>query len=126
MGVKSSLDKLQEKDIWSLMLFVMYKSQEAPEYAALSELSYILDRKNLLRFCEFFGGSTIKVPTIDELELYVYALLLYQYLDIEHLDLAQAVEKMGEKSVSTKAVQGVYNKLKRVLQDYSLSPRVEE
>lgn len=126
MGVKSSLDKLQEKDIWSLMLFVMYKSQEVPEYAALSELSYILDRKNLLRFCEFFGGSTIRVPTIDELELYVYALLLYQYLDIEHLDLAQAVEKMGEKSVSTKAVQGVYNKLKRVLQDYSFSPRVEE
>lgn len=126
MGVKSSLDKLQEKDIWSLMLFVMYKSQEVPEYSALSELSYILDRKNLLRFCEFFGGSTIKVPTIDELELYVHALLLYQYLDIEHLDLAQAVEKMGEKSVSTKAVQGVYNKLKRVLQDYSFSPRVEE
>lgn len=126
MGVKSSLDKLQEKDIWSLMLFVMYKSQEVPEYSALSELSYILDRKNLLRFCEFFGGSTIKVPTIDELELYMYALLLYQYVDIEHLDLAQAVEKMGEKPMSTKAVQGVYNKLKNVLREYSITPRVEE
>jgi hypothetical protein len=48
-----------------------------PDYMVLSELVYVLDKDNLLKLCEYFGGSTIKIPTIKELESIVYSLLLY-------------------------------------------------
>ena len=67
MKIKTELENLKEKDIYSLMLFALYKAQEIPEYASLSQLAYILDKDNLLKLCEFYGGLTIKIPTVKEL-----------------------------------------------------------
>ena len=64
MAIKNELQKLHNIDIWSLMLFVLYNYQKVPEYSSISELAYILDERNLLKLCEYFGGQTIKIPTI--------------------------------------------------------------
>ena len=64
MTIKEELQKLHEPDIWSLLLFVLFKIKDIPEYSGISELAYILDRKNLLKLCEYFGGTTITMPTI--------------------------------------------------------------
>ena len=45
-SIKSKLDSLHLSDIYSLILFVMYKIQDIPEYAMLSELCYLLDGAN--------------------------------------------------------------------------------
>ena len=60
--------KLKYIDVYSLMLFAMFKLRDIPEYASLSEMVYILDKDSLLKLCEYFGGLTIKIPTIEELE----------------------------------------------------------
>ena len=68
MAIKNELDKLKEYDVSSLILFSLYKLIGSPEYEVLSEMAYVLDRKNMIRFIEMFGGMTIRVPTISELE----------------------------------------------------------
>ena len=83
--IKQNLDNLKSADIYSMILFALYKLIDIPEYSALSELAYVLDRKNLLNLCEYFGGITIKIPTIDELTELTDALLLYQYVKIDKL-----------------------------------------
>ena len=87
----TELDNLRTKDIYSLILFALFKLKDLPEYSALSELAYILDKENLLKLCEFFGGMTITIPTMQELESIVYSLVLYQYVNIDGMEYNDAV-----------------------------------
>lgn len=123
MAIKNELEKLKQIDIWSLMLFVLYNFQSIPEYAALSELAYILDEKNLLKLCEYFGGQTIKIPTIDQLEETIYAMLLYQYIDIEKIDEKDAFQLLRADKSREKLIKNCYRTLKTVLANYQLTPR---
>ena len=123
MSIKQELLKLKKIDIWSLMLFVLCNFQNIPEYSSLSELAYVLDEKNLLRLCEYFGGQTIKIPTIDELEVTVYAMLLYQYIDIEHMNEKDATELIRVDADLLKNIKSCYAKLKNILDKYSFSSR---
>lgn len=124
MSIKTELQKLKQVDIWSLMLFVLYNFQKIPEYSSISELCYVLDQKNLLKLCEYFGGQTIKIPTIDQLEQTLYSMLLYQYIDIENLDESDALSLLhiNDKD-KEKQIKVFYNELKQVLTNYKLKPR---
>ena len=123
MSIKTELKKLKEIDIWSLMLFVLYNFQKIPEYSAISELAYILDEKSLLKLCEYFGGQTITIPTIDQLEETIYAMLLYQYVDIENISFDDAVLLLRVDKSKEKSVKNCYKTLKYVLSNYEITSR---
>ena len=123
MAIKRELEKLKQLDIWSLMLFVLYNFQKIPEYSALSELAYILDEKSLLKLCEYFGGQTIRIPTIDQMEETIYGMLLYQYVDIEKIPFEEAVLLLCVDKPKEKAVKNCYKTLKYVLSNYEISSR---
>lgn len=123
MTIKEELQKLHEPDIWSLLLFVLFKIKDVPEYSGISELAYILDRKNLLKLCEYFGGTTITVPTIEELETLVYGLLLYQYINIESISEEDAIVMISREGLNIKNVRTAYSKIKDTLQNYELTAR---
>lgn len=123
MTIKEELQKLHEPDIWSLLLFVLFKIKDVPEYSGISELAYILDRKNLLKLCEYFGGTTITIPTIEELETLVYGLLLYQYINIESISEEDAIVMISRDGLNIKNVRTAYSKIKDTLQNYELTAR---
>lgn len=124
MSITNELQKLKQVDIWSLMLFVLYKFQHIPEYSSLSELCYILDEKSLLKLCEYFGGQTIKIPTIDELEETLYAMLIYQYVDVEKLSESDAFSSMHINNTDKqKQIKACYKELKNVLTSYNIQTR---
>lgn len=123
MSIKNELQKLKQIDIWSLMLFVLYNFQKIPEYSALSELAYVLDEKNLLRLCEYFGGQTLYIPTIDQLEETVYSMLLYQYVEIEKMDMKEAMLLLRADKSKEKVIKSCYKSLKQVLDGYTFTPR---
>ena len=123
MAIKHELQKLKQVDIWSLMLFVLYNFQNIPEYSAISELAYVLDQKNFLRLCEYFGGQTIKIPTIDQMEETIYAMLLYQYIDVEKIAEPEAVSLLQLEKSKEKAVKNCYKSLKYILANYNITPR---
>ena len=71
------LTTLKEPDLYSLSMFTLYKLVDIPEYSSISELSYILDKTNLLKLCEYFGGTTIKIPTLNDGDIFILCFPFY-------------------------------------------------
>lgn len=116
---QEELLSIKELDIYSLILFALFKLRSIPEYLTLSELVYILDKESLLKLCEYFGGLTLTIPTIQELESILYSLLLYQYVDINKMEYEDAVKLLGKNSSELRKIKADYIRLKTVLENYS-------
>lgn len=123
MSVKNILTNLKDIDIYSLSMFTLYKLADIPEYSSLCELPYILDKENMLKLCQYFGGRTIKIPTIEELHSLMYLLLLYQYVNIEKIDYNEAVKIIGYDTKNLRQVKSTYNKLCKILDKYNIKKR---
>ena len=95
-SIKANLNSLHLSDIYSLILFIIYKLQDIPEYAVLSELCYLLDGNNLTRLLAYFAGKTITFPTEEEMATMTNALLLYQYINIDGMALVDAQAKLED------------------------------
>lgn len=121
--IKKDLTTLKDVDIYSLSMFALYKLIDIPEYSAISELPYILDKKNMLKLCEYFGGRTIRIPSVDELNSLMNLLLLYQYVNIEGMEYQDAVKLIGYNSRELRKVKSIYNKLCNILSDYDIKVR---
>ena len=123
MTIKDELTKLKKTDLFSLLLFTLYKIRDVEEYSTISELAYVLDKDNLLNLCEYFGGITIKIPTIDELESILNSLLIYQYVNIDGYSYNEAIKKIGFDSYQLRKIKKDYNKIVSVLDKYSFTGR---
>lgn len=118
--LRKELDNLKMTDTFSLILFVLYKIRDVEEYSTISELAYILDKNALLDLCEYFGGLTIKIPTIEEIESIINSLLLYQYINIDGCSYDDAIEKIGFDSFQLRKIKKDYNNICSILSEYSL------
>lgn len=102
------------------MLFVLFKLRDIPEYSTLSELSFVLDKDNFLKLCEYFGGLTIQIPSISELQSIVYSLTLYQYVNVEGKTLDEALKLIGKPiDVNIGTVKSDYFKICELMNNYS-------
>lgn len=120
-SISSELDKLHLSDVYSLMLFALYKVQDIPDYATLSELCYLLDGSNLNRLFTYFAGQTITFPTKEEMSTMSNALLLYQYVDIEGQYYVDAMEKLRLTPAANKRVAELYLQIVDILKNYNFS-----
>lgn len=118
--IRKELDNLKMSDTFSLILFVLYKIRDVKEYSTISELAYILDKETLLNLCEYFGGITIRIPTIEELNSLVNSLLLYQYINIDGYSYKEAIDKIGFDSFQLRQIKKDYNNICSILSKYSL------
>lgn len=117
-NILDSLNDLSQTDVYSLLLFALWKIREIPEYSTLSELSYILDNNSLLRFLDYYGGSTIKIPTKEEFRYLIEALTLYKYVNIEEVSFEEALNRLDVKELSIKEIKNYYQKLDTILTKY--------
>jgi hypothetical protein len=116
-AIKEKLDSLQLTDVYSLMLFSIFKMKDIPEYSTLSELAYILDKESLFNFLEYYGGTTIKVPTLQEFNQIIRALLLYQAVNLENIDFNKAFKGI-EPEFQTNDTKEAYFKIVKILDKY--------
>ena len=120
-SIKQNLNTLHLSDIYSLMLFVMYKVQEIPDYAVLSELCYLLDGANLTRLLTYFAGRTVKFPTEKEMAIVTNALLMYQYINIDGNSLTEAQGKLNGLTAKQKdETLELYLKIIPVMKSYNI------
>lgn len=117
---KEKLQSMQIDDVYSLLLFALYKIKDIPEYSVLSELSYILDGDTLFKFMEYFGGRTIRIPTLTEFKVVTEALLLYQYVNIEGISFNQALKLLDTSETSLKDIRLCYAKMIDILNNYKV------
>lgn len=121
MTIRDALSKLTKPDIYSLMLFVLFKLKDTNEYSSLSQLSYILDKDSLLKLCEFYGGTTIAIPTIEDLEAVFNALLLYQEVNIEKQDFDKMIDKRDLQRPEKRKLLDCYDVVVDVLKNYDFN-----
>ena len=121
--IQTNIENLKETDFYSLILFTLFKLTDTPEYSSISQLAYVLDKNNLLNLCTFFGGQTIKIPTLHELESLVYALLLYQSVKIDGMSYEDALNLIGHESDELREVKKNYKNLCNVMSKYSFVPQ---
>ena len=118
--IVESLNALNKTDVYSLLLFTLYKLNDDPEYSTLSELCYVLEGDNLTKFLSYFGGMTIKIPSLRDMRLLLQGLLLYQYVNIEGGEFNDAFKALvGE--FNEEELQTVYDKIVEVTKNYDFS-----
>lgn len=116
--ITAALNSLNKEDIYSLLLFTLYKMRDIPEYLTLSELSYILDGESLNRFLSYFGGMTLTIPSSKDLRLVVKALMLYQYINIEEESFEEALKAVCVDEFSPDEIKETYTKIVEVISNY--------
>ena len=119
MKTRTEIENLSEADIYSLTLFALYKAEGIPELSSLSQLAYLLDKQNLLKLCEYYGGLTIRIPTIAEIETLLHALLVYQLRDIEKKSEGDVYAELSKICVNIDEVEKRYFQVKELLKDYN-------
>ena len=120
-NIKKNLNNLHLSDIYSLMLFVLFKVQEIPEYAVASELCYLLDGANMTRLLTYFAGRTITFPTEAEMTIVTNALLMYQYINIEGDTFTTAQNKLEKLTKKEKdKVTELYVQLLPIMKQYNI------
>ena len=117
-NIKTSLDNLSSTDIYSLILFALYKMGNVPEYSTLSELVYLVDKESLYNILEYYGGMTIKIPTKYELDVVINSLLLYQFTVIDKKSIEESLPLLNER-INQKDILNAYTKMINILADYN-------
>lgn len=119
--IRDDLAKLSDNDIYSLILFALYKIKNIPEYSTLSELAFILNKESFLNIVDYLGGLTIRIPTSKELLVIVNALLLYQYHNIENIDFDKSLKMLEKTNLELLEIKETYYKLLDILTDYNIN-----
>ena len=120
-NIKKNLNNLHLSDIYSLMLFILFKVQEIPEYALTSELCYLLDGSNMTRLLTYFAGKTVTFPTESEMTIVTNALLMYQYINIDGETFTAAQNKLGKLTKKEKdEVTNLYVKILPIMKQYNI------
>lgn len=122
MKDKTELNHLTDGELDSLLLFALYKMVGCPEYSLLGELAFLLDRKTLIKFLSYFGGTTIAIPTLSEFQIVADALLLYEYVEMEGQEFDRALAFLSrDKSASKREkIKKAYFTICDILKDYEL------
>ena len=120
-SIKKNLNNLHLSDIYSLMLFILFKVQEIPEYAVVSELCYLLDGANMTRLLTYFAGKTVTFPTEAEMAIVTNALLMYQYINIDGETFTAAQNKLDKLTNKEKEkVTELYVQLLPIMKQYNI------
>jgi hypothetical protein len=120
-SIKKNLNNLHLSDIYSLMLFILFKVQEIPEYAVTSELCYLLDGANMTRLLTYFAGKTVTFPTEAEMAIVTNALLMYQYINIDGETFTTAQNKLGDLTIKEKEkITELYVKIIPIMKQYNI------
>lgn len=117
------LDIFKDNDVYSLAMFLLYKLIDDPKYSTLSELVYILDKKNLLELCQYFGGLTIKIPTLEEIRSMLSLLMLYERVNIEGMPYDEAVKKSEYELSNTLKTKEIYSQICSIMKEYDIKAR---
>lgn len=123
--LNKKLESLTTEDVYSLLMFLLFKAEEVPEYAVLSRLAYLFDKEVLLTLCEMFGGMTIKFPTIGELENMLSALTVYTRIEVDKEEpkevFKEVKKRCKDKGTKSGDIIKLYNQLREIMSKYAKS-----
>lgn len=119
--VSEALNALKTEDIYSLLMFTLYKLRDDPKYMALSELCYMFNRETLTKFLTYYGGMTITLPTLRDLRLLLEAFTLYQYVNLENQSFEDGLRALCNADFTEDEIKQTYAKVAEVISNYEFN-----
>lgn len=116
----TNLNDLNSEDTYSIALLLLFIFSRNERYSTLSELAYILDHDNFVKFIKYYEGQTITVPTKDEITKSLRVLMLYQYYVIEEKGWKESLVKAGFSEDETYTAQRLLTSFKKSVEDYKI------
>lgn len=110
-----NLDRLKKEDVFSVASALLYSLKDSPQYSTISELFYILDYDNFIKLIKYYGGTTIRVPSSEEISQTLKLLLLYQYREVENLSWEESLKKSDISQEESRSCRTKLNHLKSIL-----------
>ena len=117
-NIDKALEELNKQDIYSLILFVLYKLKNVSEYSILSELVYILDSNSFSRFMSYFEGQTIKIPKIQDLKDIINALLFYEKKINSSLTDEEILNELNIPRGESEKINSTLNLISEIIKEY--------
>lgn len=117
-NIVKGLNELSEKDVYSMLLFSLYKLKDDPQYAVLSELIYLVDKDSLMRLLSVMEGITIKIPKVNELKTLVAAMELYQLVNMQGVDFRIGMKEVKTDELYEGEIKQAYISICKTLEDY--------
>ena len=117
-NIIKALEQLDKKDIYSLILFFLYRLKEIPEYSTLSELIYILDNENFIRFLNYYGGKTIKIPKVEDLSILLDSLLIYEKQQSTNTPVTEIFKDMDIPKKDRPEILKILSLIPELLENY--------
>lgn len=118
------MKSITDQDVYSVILGFLYELRNEPEYAVLSELSYLIkDRESCLNVLEYFAGKTVTFPTEEELSQSIQTLRLYEAYEVEGLSWKDALKKVGFDTAHGKIAKNRLEDLHKMIKKYNFGNR---
>lgn len=118
-----NLDGLKKEDVFSVASALLYSLKDYPQYSTISELFYILDYDNFIKLIKYYGGTTLRIPSSDEINETLKLLLLYQYREVEELSWEESLKKSGIPSEESRSCRTKLNRLKSMIDSQEVGGR---
>ena len=116
--VTEKLNDLSEEELYSTILFALFNLKNEPSYAALSELVFLMDNKSLMNLLKFYGGQTIKIPTVEEFKTVVNALVLFMNVNLKGLTMNESIKLQNLSEFEKSNMLKVYSTISEILIKY--------
>lgn len=117
-NIDRAMEPLKTVDIYSIVLFTIFKLKGDPKYSTLSELCYILDNNSFINMLEYYGGKTITIPTMKEFKDIIDAICLYDLVNLDGEDINKAIKKLEVPEDAIKDLKNNYLHICSILQNY--------
>lgn len=116
--IDRDLTRFTQSDIYSIVCELLYKIKDNESYSVMSELAYILDKNSFIKFMQYFGGTTISIPTLEDFRQTIRVIQLYHYFNIENMSWKDALVKAGFEKNETRSAQRRLMEFTKVLNSF--------
>lgn len=122
-NINELVSNLTKPDIYSALCTLLYELKNVPEYSALSELYYILDKPSMDLLMRYYEGQTVRFPTKEEVAELTQVLRLFNNYEVKKMPWKDAVRESGYDPSKGKAAKNKLEKLKEIMESYNYGNR---
>ena len=107
-NMRDALERMGEMDVYSMLLYMLFRLKDDPKYSTLSMLVWALDKESLLNFLRLFDGQEIKVPDMKDLMTVITVLQLYHMVNLNGMELEEAISRVVTDEIPHNELMELY------------------
>ena len=115
--ITKDLNLLKDEDLITILLYCLYRFKDDSDYSTLAELAFTVDKDSMYNLCATFGGTTLKIPTLDEYKTVAKVMLVFDFMNSDGLNFADSCDKAGLDCTNSEVIR-LYEIMKEVINLY--------